>query len=281
MKKSMAIKIVSIVVGCVFLDIALHIATSRFSTTPDNPLSSPFSVMVGTEVTAFVWALSAFSVVAFVFLHISDEIPAEGVGSGLRYGAVVALLWALGMLEGVPLFGHPVINEFVVGLSDAVPVFLAGVLLSLLKTGNVVDTGPASPLPRGKSITVLIFAGIFVTGRYIAYASGLIRSGIQDMPMQTFIWTLMMGIAIGLSYVLLGAHLQGKSVSRRAMKFGCLVFGLNWAVFLVFMPLLFSGYGTDVLARIILDVTLVAFGSYLAILPTGVCMRNPVSGTSA
>jgi len=47
---------------------------------------------------------------------------------------------------------------------------------------------------------------------------------------------------------------------------------VNWAVFLVFMPLLFSGYLTDVIFRIIIDPLLVTVGYYLAFRP-GVGLR--------
>ncbi|MPN47458.1 hypothetical protein SDC9_195060 [bioreactor metagenome] len=74
-----------------------------------------------------------------------------------------------------------------------------------------------------------------------------------------------MGISIGTTFVLLGNNINGRSLKHRAAKFGFLIFGLNWAVFLVFMPLLFSGYITDVLLRIIIDTTLVTISSYLTL----------------
>ncbi len=267
MKNTKKIIVISIVLGCVFLDVALHVATSSYGTLPRDPEPSIFATILGTEITASLWALFAFSVVAIVFLHIRDVIPGEGVRKGLRYGIAIALLWTMGMLEGVPLFGHSFINEFVVGLSDAIPVFLLGVLLSLLQPGEKTETASVKFSLGKKMQAVLILAGLFLVGRYIAYASGMIRSGIQDMPLQTFVWTLMMGISIGASYVLVGAKLQGSSLKQRAMRFGFLIFGMNWAVFLVFMPLLFSGYIADVLVRIILDAALVAFGTYLIIIP--------------
>ena len=46
-----------------------------------------------------------------------------------------------------------------------------------------------------------------------------------------------------------------------------LIFGVNWAAFLVFMPLLFSGYLTDVILRIMIDPLLVTIGYYLAFRP--------------
>ncbi len=54
------------------------------------------------------------------------------------------------------------------------------------------------------------------------------------------------------------------SLKSTAARFAFLAFGVNWAAFLVFMPLSFSGYLTDVLLRIVLDTLLAAIGYYFA-----------------
>ena len=127
MKMGQKVKIVAIVLVSVVLDIVLHVVTSSYSTIPENPNFSYIATILGTEITASLWAILAFSGVAFVYWCIRNEIPGEGVKKGLRYGAAIALLWMLAMLEGVSLFGNPFINEFVVGLSDAIPVFVMSV----------------------------------------------------------------------------------------------------------------------------------------------------------
>ncbi len=278
MKKGQKIKIVAIVLACVLLDIVLHIVTTSYSTMPENANFSLVANILGTEITASLWALFAFSGVSFVYLNIRNEIPGEGMKKGLRYGTAIALLWLFAMLEGVSLFGNPIINEFVVGLSDAIPVFVLSVLLSLLQTEKVEGDHSVTFILKQKIKTVSIFAGIFLTGRYIAYLSAVIQSGNQTRPLQTFIWTLLMGISIGASFVLLGNNRNERSLKYRVMKFGLLIFGLNWAVFLVFMPLLFSDYIADVFLRIIIDTTLVMISSYLTIIPSVRFIRKKFKG---
>jgi len=274
MKKGKKIKVAAIVLACVLLDIVLHIVTSSYSTMPENPDFSIVASILGTEITVSLWALFAFSGVAFVYWNIRNEIPGKGVKKGLRYGAAIALLWMFAMLEGVSLFGNPIIKEFVVGLSDAIPVFVLSVLLSVFKT-ELAEGGPSVTLIfREKIKAVSIFTGIFLAGRYIAYFLGVIQSGNQTRPLQTFIWTLLMGIAIGAVFVLLRNSKNEQSLIHRAVKFGFLIFGLNWAVFLVFMPLLFSGYIADVILRIIIDITLATIASYLAIVPEARALRK-------
>jgi hypothetical protein len=266
MKKGQIIKFIAIILFAVILDIVLHVVTSPYSTIPENPNYSLVARFLGTEITASLWALFAFSGVAFVYWHIMNEIPGEGVKKGLYYGAAIAFLWMFAMLEGVSLFGNPLLNEFIVGLSDAIPVFVMSILLSLLKTGKVEGDPATAFTLRQKIKAVLVFTGIFLTGRYIVYFLHVIRSGYQTRPLPTFIWTILMGLVIGVVFVFLGNHKDGQSVKRGAMKFGLVVFGLNWTVFLLFMPLLFSGYITDAFLRIIIDTTLVLIASYMTVL---------------
>ena len=231
---------------------------------PENPNYSKLAEFLGTEITAVLWALLAFSSAAYVFYRFQDSVPGVGLKKGLRYGSAIALLWLFAMLEGVAIFGNPLINEFVVGLSDAIPVLLMSVLLGLFIVKNVRNTGPESLNFNQKLLTICVFSGIFTLGRYAAYFTGIIQSGHQTSPVVTFIWTLLMGACIGVVYVLLGRTGKTLSLKRRAATFGLLIFGVNWAVFLVFMPFLFTGFLTDVLSRIVIDISLVTVGCYLA-----------------
>lgn len=248
-------------------DIVLHLVTSVYSTMPENPSYSIVAKLLGVEITASLWALLAFSGAAYVYFLIRNAILGKGVKKGLRYGAAIALLWQFAMLEGVSLFGNPIINEFVVGLSDAIPVFLMGILLSLLKTEESENT-TLEPFSLGQKMTVVsIFIGIFLIGRYSAYFMEVVRSGHQTSPFFTFFWTLLMGAFIGIICILLENSGNTLSLKHRAAKFGFLIFGVNWATFLLFMPLLFSGYMVDVLFRIAIDTLLVTIGYYLAFSP--------------
>lgn len=267
MKKGQIIKVVAIVLACVLLDIVLHIVTKSYSTMPENPNYSIVAKLLGTEITVSIWAILSFSGAAYVYCLIRNMIPGDGVRKGFRYGSAIALLWLFAMLEGVPLFGNPIINEFIVGLSDAIPVFIMGILLSLLKAEKKENAAVKPFAFKQKIMAVSVFTGTFLIGRYVAYFAGVIQSGYQTSPFYTFLWTLFMGVCIGVVCVLLGNSGNALSLKRRAAKFGFLIFGENWAVFLAFMPLLFSGYIVDVLSRIIIDILLVTIGYYLAFSP--------------
>jgi len=267
MKKKQLLKIVAIILICVVIDIALHAITSAYSTMPENPNYSKFAELFGIEITATLWALLAFSGAACVFYRIQSSIPGVGLAKGLRYGTAISLLWLFAMLEGVSLFGNAIINEFVVGLSDAIPVFLMAILLSL----SVAKKGENSRIKqltlRQKILTICVFTGVFLIGRYIAYFTGVIQSGYETSPLYTFSWTLLMGACIGVACIQLESPGNALCLKRRAVKFSLLFFGVNWSTFLIFMPLLFSGFIIDVLSRIILDILLVTIGYCLAVSP--------------
>ena len=174
------------------------------------------------------------------------------------------------MLEGAALFGNSIIKEIVVGLSDAIPVFLLSIFLGYVKPCKGSATYSMTGPPVRKHKVIALFAAIFLAGRYLAYTTDLIKSGIQERPIGTFMWTLLMGIAIGTSFVWLEAYRRQKSFRRRVGEFTLCFFGMNWFAFLMFMPLLFSGYIMDVLIRMAIDISLVTIASYLTISTEGV-----------
>ncbi len=265
MKKSTLLKFVAVVVACVLLDITLHLVTITYSTMPEIPYYSKLAELLGTEITATLWAMLAFSGVAYVFYRVQQNIPGVGIKQGLRYGGAIALLWLFAMLEGVSLFGNPVINEFIVGLSDAIPVLLMGTLLGLLLVKKTGSGEPGSQTFNQKLSTVCVFSAIFTLGRYAVYFTGIIQSGYLTSPLITFLWTVLMGACIGIVFVLLGQTGKITSLKRRAATFGLVIFGINWAVFLVFMPFLFTGFLVDVLSRIAIDILFVTIGCYMSI----------------
>jgi len=225
MKIATWVRFVAIVLVCVILDIVLHLVTSAYSTMPEDPNYSMVATVLGLEITVSLWALLSFSSAAGVYCLVRDTIPGEGVQKGLRYGSAIALIWLFAMLEGVALFGNPVMNEFVVGLSDAIPVFIMGILLGMLFPGKGRYAAVKPYTPGQKLTAVPIIAGIFFVGRYVANFTGAILSGHQTSPVSSFFWTILMGACIGVACILLVNIDDALSLGRRAARFGFLVSG--------------------------------------------------------
>ena len=255
--------IVIITIGVV-LDIVLHILSDGYSgTAPEFLAMSYIAERIGGEGAAILWAVLSFSGVAFVFYKFEHRINGTKLTKGLRYGFAIGLIWLIAMLEGVALFGNPFINEFVVGLSDFIPVLVVGILLSVFTSSR----GSLLPEPefgnvRNSIIILATFTFIYFLGKHVAYYTEITTSGYKTNSFLTAVWTLSMGLAIGVSYILLHSVVRNETNFMKSIKFGVWVFGVTWTLFLIFMPLLFKGFLIDVLIRITIDAALVIMSCY-------------------
>jgi hypothetical protein len=253
----------SVVFGAV-LAIALHAVVGSFVVVANELSFGVLGRTLGAEVVASFWALLAFSGSAYVFYRYHTTINGAGVWKGLRYGSAIALLWLVGMLEGVALFGNPIHAEFLVGLSDAVPVLIMSILLGVFvfRSGSVATELSTHIRPVPALITIAV---VFLAGRYLGYISGIIGTGHSEYPVATFVWTLLMGMSVGVMFLLLGNATFTSSTIRSAARFGFWIFGVNWIVFMAFIPLLFEGVVVDVMVRVSLDIVVVMLGCYTAL----------------
>jgi hypothetical protein len=246
------------------LDIGLHAATADFLPLPADFVGSVLVRRFGFEFVALVWAIVAFTGMGLIFLAVERLMAGSGLGKGLRYGIGLGLVVQVAMLEGIALFGNRIVDEAVVGMSDAVPVLIMGALL-----GRFLATeGPPAPavdlLLKEAAVTVAVFALVFGGGRLGAQMAGVIDTALPVRPGATIIWTFIMGATIGLFYRLVKDAFRGLAPLPRALGFGMGVLGLNWALFMVFVPMIFPGTLTDVLLRVGLDIALVTLACLLA-----------------
>jgi hypothetical protein len=264
MKNVKLIKYIAIVIFCASLDMMLHRITSNISPFPKEANFSFIVKTIGAVGAATVWVLVAFSSVAYVFYKCEDKIIGIKSGKGLRYGSAIGLLWLWGMIENISLSGNSLIYEGVMGICDAIPVILMGLLLGKY-TSEKIFVRQKNKSFKGVNIylPISIFTITFLVGRYPFYFTKIIHSGYETRPFLTFIWTLLMGVCVGIIYLLLGeaARLQSRLLS--AIKFGVIIFGVNWFAFLSFMPIIFSGGFIDIFLRLGIDILLVSLSWYL------------------
>lgn len=265
MKRNQKIKYVSIVLSSIILAMALHIMASNYSTTPKVANWSFFVNVLGLQLTLVVWYFIAFGSIAFIFYMFEDKLPGVKSGKGLRYGISIGILWLWGMLEGVSLSGNPLINEFFTGICDAIPILLMGLLLGIFttKTNNIETTKKPFSL-KTIFLPVFIFSTIFLVGRYLFYCTNIMKSGYRLSPYFTFVWTFLMGTCIGITYLLLGQATKSSSLIISAIKFGIIIFGVNWLVFVIFIPFIFKGTLVDSIVRITVDTLLVSLSYYIS-----------------
>jgi hypothetical protein len=259
-------KYIIIVAFCSILDMSFHVMTSKISTIPNTSNFSILTKVIGVTQSAILWILIAFSSVAYVFYLYKNKLP--GVNNtlkGLRYGSTISLLWLFGMIEGVSLVGNTLIHETVMGLCDAFPIIVMGLLLGKFTTERTaIKQKNNSFNPCTILLSVFIFSIVFLVGRYLFYFTRIIESGYETRPYSTFIWTFLMGLCIGVTYISLGKSTQSSSTILSSVKFGVTIFGINWSVFLVFMPIIYEGNLIKFIIRCTIDIILVILGYYIS-----------------
>jgi len=250
---------VLIVALCGALDIGLHMAAGDLM-----PMPSEFSALVdriGFGAVAAIWIALAFTGMGLVFLLWARRMAGSGRAKGLRYGLGLGLMILVAMFEGVGLLGTPLIGELVMGLADAVPIFLMIAALGWTLAADSPD-GQA----RGRSLALLVlavFALVYGLGRAGAQMFGLMESGLADRPLPSLIWPFAMGGAIGVLFLALSDALRGLPRATTALAFGLGVFGANWALFMVFVAMVFPDALVDSALRVGLDIVLVTGAAFL------------------
>lgn len=262
MRCNQKVKYIFIVFFSIILAITLHAMASNYSTTPKVANWSFFVEFLGLSLTLILWYSIAFGSIAFIFYRFEDRLPGVGSIKGLRYGISIGILWLWGMIEGVSLSGNLLINEFLTGICDAIPILLMGLLLGnfTTKENNIENTVSSNR----RFLSIFIFSTVFLVGRYLCYFTNIIKSGYQSSPYFTFIWTLLMGACIGVTYLLLGKVTKSSSTFLSATKFGIIIFGVNWTVFIIFIPFIFKGTLIGSIIRIVSDILLVILSYYIS-----------------
>lgn len=256
------IKCSVIVVFCSVLDIILHIITSNISGGSKLNHYSFLAKTIGDSTTAAVWVLGAFSIAACIFIKYKYKLAVDSMKI-LLYGSIIGVFWLMGNIESVSVTGSALLYEITSGISDSFPIFLMIFLIgmSLNKQDNIEN---AKININFRISPIIVFSLIFVSGRYILYLPRIIYSGHYTRPLETFIWTLIMGISIGVSYVLFGELTKTSNKLLSAVKFGIIFFGGSWGIFQLFIPMMFEGTLADSIIRIIADIVFVILSYYIS-----------------
>lgn len=242
-----------IVIACIILALIFHGITSQYSTIPKEANYSIIVKHVGVLATIIIWYVIAFGGIAIIYNFVDMNISQYRFNGGLRYGIALYMLWQWGMLEGVAISNNPFINELVTGVSDAVPLLIMGILMGIIK-GDKKQKYFKKIYITKYVITILVFSIVFTSIRYMAYCTNIMQSGYVNQPLFTAIWTIIMGMVIGVVYILLGENLQGESKMLNLIKFSVVVFGINWCLFIIFIPFIFESNIIACAFRVIIDV---------------------------
>ena len=242
-----------IVALCGALDAGLHMAAGDLMPMP--PEFGPLVDRFGFAPVVTVWIAMAFTGIGLTFLFWARRMAGPGRAKGLRYGPALGLVILVALFEGVGLLGTPLLGEFVMGLADAVPIGLMVVLLGwTLAADNPDAPGRARPAVWP---VLIVFALVYGLGRTGVQMLGIINSGLAERLLPSLIWPFAMGAAVGVLHLALTDAMRGMSRTGAALAFGVGIFGVNWALFMVFVPMVFPDAVLDSILRVGIDILLV------------------------
>jgi hypothetical protein len=160
-------------------------------------------------------------------------------------------------LEPWANLGTPLLADLIMGLNDSLPILFMGVLLGLIFKGNMKGY-----THKRKIQYHFVFITIsYIVGRYFLYFFVKIDSGYIARPMETFIWTLIMGIWIGIIYQTLFVGITVIDRRKKIIFYSIYIFGVNWLLFNLFMPVIFELKLTDFILRSIGDTFFIFAGA--------------------
>ena len=252
---------IAIVVLTTIFSLAIHaFAPPTVPITPDR-LSVVANALsfVGT-VTFFF--LVTYYLIATVFLRYEQKLYGRKLHRALLFGCLVGGIWWVGMIEAMFAFGTDFVDEFILGLLDFIPIVVLCLLLSVF----MVEEKPESVSRRINwgiaLVEVGLFSALFTAGRGLRYL--IVGGGYEmaDLP-AIMLWTAAFAVMIALNYIFLKSAFQDASPMRSALRFTFILFGIHYALFVYFVPLIFSGLLIDLTIVLTTDLILVLLASLI------------------
>ena len=252
-------KILASIFVAVFVDVILH----RFFA-PRIEYNFPPSIFVEKGLfllAAGVALIILFGIVAIVFTLIQENMPGTKAMKGWRYGIAFGVLCFLSIIEMSLIFDSFLVDELRTAAIDGVSLILLGLLLAWLTgtNGRVVR----QPAKQGW-ISFILVPLFFFIGRYFNYAVVHIMSAYLEKAEATLLWTLGIGLWIGVMYWLLWEDRDDISTIKAAIRFGGLAFGSYWLIYNLFVLLFVKVSISDVVIRVVLDVVFVTASIWIA-----------------
>lgn len=228
---------------------------------------SALARMVGFGPLAGLYMLFAYAVLVGSLHRLARRWqPFQGRSLSLA-ALLLGGLWFVGLFEGI-FEGESYVDLLGLALGDSMPIVIVLGLYARLST----QQGRGSFGAQAKSASGM---GTFLTVVSVAALAAWVRFGVMDIasfhsgkalhPVGIKVWTLGLGLFLGLAYAVwmrIDAHL---GTMERALRFAFVLFGTNWLVFNLFCPLMFTESLVDfLLFRWAFDVLAVLAGTLVA-----------------
>ena len=211
----------------------------------------------GTMPLAFtVYGISAYSLIASLFLLIRNRLSGNRVLQGLKYGLSCCIVWIVYLLEPLPHVAG--IDRITYPAADSLALIVMGLLLGWL-FGNPAQRADKEK-PLFPVLPVSAVTGCFFIGRMIQYLVFDIYYSFDEKPLETVLWCLLTGIAISCVMAWLNLYIRSENRILQALILGGLLFGVDLILFNFFMPLVFDAAIPDLILRTFIDILAVTVG---------------------
>ena len=255
--------------------VAAAIAILTHAALPSDLDGVPFSgVLINTlgfEVVAVGYFLLVFSHCTWVVARFGPWLNLSRLQTGLRIGLSFALLYMLGMQE-VVVEASPFADwgawfvwfQLLMGLGDGLAVTVLCLLAArILFSGK--HQGRKGPLfRRPDRWTMVLVTLLFFAQRMIRMTGNLIDHNLGRYPVQTMVWTLVFGMALGFACSQLLPDGREFDVPG-ALRIGVLAVGLNWMIYNSFIGMIFEATMVPMLLRSGIDAAVLTLGLVLAV----------------
>jgi hypothetical protein len=237
-----------------------------------NPLPPSIIVKSGLIPVGFMlFGLLTFGLLAVVFVVIQGGLPGTGMKKGLTFGFLFGMMWAVYLLEPAPhVEGLSLFEVLAYPLADSITIVSLGLLL-----GRFIGTDSKfyeKVLISSSFATLLVIPVMFIAGRLLSYNVFHIYSSYAARPFDTIVWAAATGLWIGYMYLMLRHGISDKSPLLKAIYFAVVIYGIDYFLFNLFMPLVFEykiwpmgallSYA-DLFVRSSMDIISVVLGVYI------------------
>lgn len=204
-----------------------------------------------------------YSVLAIVFLIVQKNLAGTKLQKGCIFGTLFALLWGYGMLEAAIIKQTSLSAEIIFGISEGLPIVLLGVCFGTNSTSKLSLTLNASYW-----FALFPIVELYLFGRYFSYIVIGVESAYVHSPLATFLWTGGNAVLIAILYLFSRNAFPVYNSFTKALLFGVMVFGLNWALYNFFVPVIFQVSVFEIFRsfflRVLVDVVAIVAGVFLA-----------------
>jgi hypothetical protein len=238
----------------------------------DNLFPKSAIARAGLIPVAFtLFGLFTYGLLAIVFILIQDRLPGTRMKKGLMFGLLFGGMWIVYLLEPLPhVEGSPLIDVLVYPAADGITLVLEGLLMGRFIAADSREYGTL--LISSNIVIIASVPIVFLAGRLLCYNVFHIYSSYATRSFATIIWAAATGIWIGIMYYFLRLGISEKSLLAKALYFGLIIFGIDYIMFNLFMPLVFEyqiwpigaflSY-TDLFLRAANDIIFVTIGIYI------------------